>query len=135
MLAAASIGAAFSSCSQEFGVPAVLERFGRLAPRVLLAADGYYWRGRPVDRMTELQEIRKGLPGLRTTVMAPNLGGVGDLPRDAGIVPYDDLGKPGSSLTTNSSPSTTPFTWCFPPARPERPSASCIVPAVRCFSM
>ena len=94
MLAAASIGAAFSSCSQEFGVPAVLERFGRLAPRVLLAADGYYWRGRPVDRMTELQEIRKGLPGLQTTVMAPNLGRAGDFPLDAGTVPYDDLGSP-----------------------------------------
>lgn len=94
MLAAASIGAVFSSCSQEFGVPAVLERFGPLRPRVLLAADGYHWRGRPVDRLTELQAIRKGLPGLEATVMAPNLYGAEAVPRDAKIVLYHDLGRP-----------------------------------------
>ncbi len=92
MLAAASIGAVFSSCSQEFGVPAVVERFGRLRPRVLLAADGYHWRGRPVDRLTELQEIRRGLPELQATVMAPNLYGASAIPLDAQTVLYEDLG-------------------------------------------
>ena len=94
MLAAASIGAVFSSCSQEFGVPAVLERFGRLGPSVLLAADGYHWRGRPVDRLTELQAIRNGLPGLKATVMAPNLYGAEAVPQDAKTVLYGDLGRP-----------------------------------------
>ena len=94
MLAAASIGAVFSSCSQEFGVPAVLERFGRLGPRVLLAADGYHWRGRPIDRLTELQEIRTGLPGLQATVMVPNLYGAAAIPLDAKTTLYGDLGKP-----------------------------------------
>ena len=94
MLAAASIGAVFSSCSQEFGVPAVLERFAPLRPGVLLAADGYHWRGRPVDRLTELQAIRKGLPGLEATVMAPNLYGAEAMPLDAKSVLYGDLGTP-----------------------------------------
>lgn len=96
MLAAASLGAVFSSCSQEFGVPAVLERFGRLKPRVLLAADGYHWRGRPIDRLTELQEIRKGLPELGATVMAPNIYEAGAIPLDAKSVLYGDLGEPAA---------------------------------------
>ena len=94
MLAAASIGAVFSSCSQEFGVPAVLDRFGPLGPRVLLAADGYHWRGRPIDRLAELQNIRKGLPGLQATVLAPNLYGPGAIHLDAKTVLYGDLGRP-----------------------------------------
>ena len=92
MLAAASIGAVFSSCSQEFGVPAVLERFGPLGPGVLLAADGYRWRGRPLDRRAELREIRRGLPGLQTTVMVPNLYGAEAVPMDSKTVLYADLG-------------------------------------------
>ena len=96
MLAAASIGAVFSSCSQEFGVPAVLERFGRLSPRVLLAADGYRWRGRPMDRLVELRQIRKGLPGLQTTVIAPNLRSARDIPRDRKTILYSDLGEPAA---------------------------------------
>ena len=94
MLAAASIGAVFSSCSQEFGVPAVLERFGRLAPRVLLAADGYRWRGQPIDRLTELEEIRQGLPGLLATVLVPNLHRAEASRLDATTVLYDALGRP-----------------------------------------
>ncbi len=94
MLAAASIGAVFSSCSQEFGVPAVLERFGPLGPSVLLAADGYRWRGRAIDRLTELKEIRKRLPGLLTTVMVPNLYDVEAVSGDSRTVLYADLGRP-----------------------------------------
>ncbi len=94
MLAAASIGAVFSSCSQEFGVPAVLERFGRLGPRVLLAADGYRWRGQPIDRLTELEEIRKGLPGLQATVLVPHIHRAEASRPDAKTVLYDDLGRP-----------------------------------------
>ena len=94
MLAAAGIGAVFSSCSQEFGAPAVLERFGRLKPRVLLAADGYHWRGRPLRRLAELRKIRRGLPDLRTAVLVPNLGPGGETPEGPDTVLYGDLGRP-----------------------------------------
>ncbi len=93
MLAAASMGAVFSSCSQDFGVQAVLERFGPLKPRVLLAADGYYWRGRPRNRSRELKEIRKGLPDLLATLLAPNLGGGKQHSRGAGITPFHEFGS------------------------------------------
>ena len=94
MLAAASIGAVFSSCSQEFGVAAVLERFSTLKPKVLLGADGYYWRGRPMPRLAELEEIRKGLPGLRATVLVANLGETESLPLDGNVVAYPEFGAP-----------------------------------------
>ncbi|WP_446831934.1 acetoacetate--CoA ligase [Candidatus Foliamicus sp.] len=95
MLAAASIGAVFASCSQDFGVEAVLERFGALRPKVLLAADGYYFRGRPQDRRRELEEIRNGLPELLATVLVPTLGTGRSTTSDANIAPFHEFGTPG----------------------------------------
>ena len=71
MLAAASLGAVFSSCSPDFGAHAVLERFRPLKTKVLLAADGYFRRGRWLDCRSQLQEIRSGLPHLKVTLLAP----------------------------------------------------------------
>ena len=93
MLAAATIGAIFSSCSQEFGAPAVLERFRGLKPKVLLAADGYFWRGQAISRLAELRKIREGLPTLRTTTIKPNLDSGSDIAGEAQTVLYRDLGE------------------------------------------
>ncbi len=95
MLAAASLGAVFSSCSQDFGVPAVLERFGPLRPRVLLAAGGYCWRGQFLDRSDELEAIRKGLPDLRATLLAPNSGKRQPPASGAGITRFQEFGTSG----------------------------------------
>ena len=94
MLASASIGAVFSSSSLEFGPVAVLERFGPLKPKVLLAADGYYWRGRPLKRLAELDEIRSGLPDLRATIIVRNLGDTGPGPQCDTLCSYSDFGRP-----------------------------------------
>jgi acetoacetyl-CoA synthetase len=72
-LATAALGAVWSSCAPEFGVRAVLERFGQLDPVALLAVDGYRFGGRLHDRRAELAEIRAGLSTLRTTVVLPTL--------------------------------------------------------------
>jgi acetoacetyl-CoA synthetase len=68
-LATASLGAVWSSCAPEFGVQAVLDRFGQIDPVVLLAVDGYRYGARDIDRSAELAQIRAGLPGLRATVV------------------------------------------------------------------
>ncbi|MDA8268231.1 MAG: acetoacetate--CoA ligase [Actinomycetota bacterium] len=68
MLACASIGAVWASCPPEFGVRAVIDRFGQIEPVVLVAADGYRYGGRVVDRRSEVEEIRGALPSLRATV-------------------------------------------------------------------
>ena len=64
-LATASLGAIWSSCAPEFGVQAVLDRFGQIDPKVLLAVDGYRYGTRDIDRRDEVRSIREGLPSLR----------------------------------------------------------------------
>jgi len=73
MLAAASIGAVFSSCSPDFGSSGVLDRFGQIEPVVLVAADGYTYGGKAFDRTDEVATIVAGLPTLRRVVVVPHL--------------------------------------------------------------
>jgi acetoacetyl-CoA synthetase len=82
LLATASLGATWSSCAPEFGVRAVLDRFGQIEPRVLISIDGYRYGDRAVDRRAELAEIRAGLPSLEATVVVSYLD-----PAGAGTVP------------------------------------------------
>ena len=69
MLAAASIGAVFSSTSPDFGVAGVVDRFSQIAPTVLVAADGYSYGGKQVDCLERLADIRAALPSVRRTVV------------------------------------------------------------------
>ncbi|MGQ0511508.1 MAG: acetoacetate--CoA ligase [Betaproteobacteria bacterium] len=63
MLATASIGAIWSSCSPDFGVQGVLDRFGQIEPRVFFCADGYLYGGKQFDSTEKASEILAGLPG------------------------------------------------------------------------
>jgi acetoacetyl-CoA synthetase len=74
MLAASALGATWSSCSPDFGVPGVLDRFGQIQPKVLLAVDGYRYAGKALDVRAKLAELRSALPELRRTVLVPFLG-------------------------------------------------------------
>ncbi len=69
MLGAASIGAVWSSCSPDFGVSGVLDRFGQIEPKALFATTGYYYGGRTVDIRSRIAEVAAGLPSLRQTVV------------------------------------------------------------------
>lgn len=73
-LATASLGAIWTSCAPEFGSAAVIERFGQIGPKVLLAVDGYRYGQRLVDRREALTEIRSGLPSVEHTVVLPYAG-------------------------------------------------------------
>jgi len=74
MLAAASLGAVWSSCSPDFGVQGVLDRFGQIEPRVLLATDGYHFKGRTHDCLGRVREIAARLPSVEQTVIVPYVG-------------------------------------------------------------
>jgi acetoacetyl-CoA synthetase len=91
-LAACSLGAVWTSCAPEFGVQAVLDRFGQIDPVVLLVVDGYRYGGRDVDRRPEVQAIRDGLPSLRGTVALQYLG---DDAVPGAIAWADLIGEPG----------------------------------------
>ena len=81
-LAAASIGAVWSSCAPEFGVSSVVDRFQQIEPKVLLAVSGYRYGGRWHDRGEALDAIRRRLPTLRATVLV-NSGLSGEAPAAA----------------------------------------------------
>ncbi|MDP1626597.1 acetoacetate--CoA ligase [Parvibaculum sp.] len=82
MLAAASIGAVFSSCSPDFGVRGVLDRFGQIGPRVLIACDGYRYAGKVLPAHEKLAEIVAGLPTLEHVAIVPFIGeGPKDIPK------------------------------------------------------
>jgi acetoacetyl-CoA synthetase len=74
-LAAASLGATWSSASPEFGAGSVLDRFGQIAPKVLIAVDGYAHGGKFFDRAEVVRDIAAALPSLAATVIAPRGGG------------------------------------------------------------
>ncbi|MCX5571644.1 acetoacetate--CoA ligase [Kaistia nematophila] len=74
MLATASIGAVWSSCSPDFGPRGVLDRFGQIEPTVFIACDGYYYAGKTIDIAPKLAEIVPSLPTVRKTVVVPYIG-------------------------------------------------------------
>ena len=76
MLAAASIGALWSSCSPDFGVNGVLDRFGQIGPKVLVVADGYVYSGKRIDSLERVGEFVRALPTVEQIVVVPHLGPV-----------------------------------------------------------
>jgi len=74
MLAAASCGAVWSSCSPDFGTAGVLDRFGQIEPRVLFVADGYHYAGKDVDSLARVAEIVRAIPSVERVVVVPVLG-------------------------------------------------------------
>ncbi len=82
MLAATSIGATFSSCSPDFGVRGVVDRFGQIEPKILFCADGYYYNGKRFEPLSRIPEITAQIPSIERVVVAtfsgetPDLGGL-----------------------------------------------------------
>ena len=72
MLGTTSLGAIWSSCSPDFGVSAVEDRFGQIAPRVLFVADGYLNRGTVHDCMARAGDIVERIPGIERVVVVPH---------------------------------------------------------------
>ena len=92
LLATASLGAIWSSCSPDFGAASVIDRFKQIEPKVLVAVDGYRYNGKPFDRREVLRRIEAALPTLEATVLVPALdpggAGAGGLRR---ALPWADL--------------------------------------------
>ncbi|KAA9366622.1 acetoacetate--CoA ligase [Ochrobactrum quorumnocens] len=74
MLATSSIGAVWSSCSPDFGVQGVLDRFGQIEPKLFFACDGYWYNGKRIDVSDKIAEVTAKLPGLKRSVIVTYLG-------------------------------------------------------------
>jgi acetoacetyl-CoA synthetase len=90
MLATASLGAVWTSCSPDFGVDSIVDRFGQTEPVVLLFCDGYRYGGRALDCTERVAELLPRLPSVRHAVMIEYLG-TGDLPTDRRALRWTDL--------------------------------------------
>jgi len=71
MLATASIGAIWSSCSPDFGIQGVLDRFGQIEPKILITADGYFYSGKEINNLDKIEKIAAQLPSLLRVVIVP----------------------------------------------------------------
>lgn len=88
MLATASIGAIWSSCSPDFGVQGVLDRFGQIEPKILVSADGYFYSGKTIDVLPRLKDITANLPSVEKVIVVPYTRGsfpIADVPRAANV--------------------------------------------------
>ena len=74
MLATASIGAIWSSCSPDFGIKGVLDRFQQIEPKLIFAADGYLYNGKTIDCLSKLKKILTYLPSIKKTIIVPFAG-------------------------------------------------------------
>jgi acetoacetyl-CoA synthetase len=89
-LGAASVGAVWSSCSPDFGVAGVVDRFGQIGPRVLLTIDGTRYAGKAIDLRERVEQIVRRLPTLERVVVIPSLDTDPDLSRIPQAVRWDD---------------------------------------------
>ncbi|HMC06724.1 MAG TPA: acetoacetate--CoA ligase [Solirubrobacterales bacterium] len=90
-LAAASIGAVWSSCSPDFGARSVVDRFAQVEPKVMLAIDGYRYGGRDFDRIETVAGLAREMPTLVRTVVLPYLTTTPDLSSIQGAISWEEL--------------------------------------------
>ena len=113
MLATASLGAAWSSCSPDFGVHGVLDRFGQIAPKVLFTADGYFYAGKRLDSLASVAEVASKLPSVELIVvipyveLEPRLERLGPAASRAGL--WQAFGERGAPLRFASVPFNHPL--------------------------
>jgi acetoacetyl-CoA synthetase len=98
-LACASVGAVWSSCSPDFGVRSVIDRFAQIEPKILLAVDGYSYGGKAIDRSADVAALQAAMPSLEHTFVLPYLGDQGN---------WDELLQPGA-LTFEQLPFDHPL--------------------------
>ncbi|HVF63614.1 MAG TPA: acetoacetate--CoA ligase [Casimicrobiaceae bacterium] len=98
MLGAAAKGCTWSSCSPDFGVQGVLDRFGQIAPKVLFTVDGYWYNGKPIAVLDKVADIVEKLPSVERVVVVPYLregiGRANEFPALRGAVTWDAFTAP-----------------------------------------
>ncbi|MER3424542.1 MAG: acetoacetate--CoA ligase, partial [Nitrospiraceae bacterium] len=97
-----ALGAIWSSCSPDFGVQGVLDRFGQIEPRVLIAADGYRYGGRAIDTLDRLRAVRAAIRTIERVVVVPYLRERPDLASIPDAVSWAEF--TGGSAPRNGAP-------------------------------
>ncbi len=111
LLAAASLGAVFSSCAPEFGTQSVVDRWQQIEPTVVLAVDGYRYGAKGVDRRAEVEAITESLPSVRTLVWLPYLDPAAPAPD--GAITWAELTAESAPLEFVRLPFASPLYVLF----------------------
>jgi acetoacetyl-CoA synthetase len=98
MLAATSLGATWSSCSPDFGIKGVLDRFGQIKPKVLFTANGYWFKGKSLDSIERISDILAQLPSIEKVVVVPYTEQEPDISGVPNAVHYRDFKSSESNL-------------------------------------
>ncbi|MGH8203352.1 MAG: AMP-binding protein, partial [Steroidobacteraceae bacterium] len=98
MLAAAALGATFTSCSPDFGIQGVLDRFGQVKPKVLFTADGYCYAGKTIDSLAPIAGVLKSLASVTRVVLVPYVEPPGAGTRLPGATRFEDYGTRDAPL-------------------------------------
>jgi acetoacetyl-CoA synthetase len=99
MLASATLGAVYSSCSPDFGLNGALDRFGQIEPKILMACDGYIYAGKSIDRMPVVGDLAANLPSIEAVLVCGYLNDRPDLSAIRGAVNFDDALNASSPAT------------------------------------
>ncbi|MBS1262807.1 MAG: Acetyl-coenzyme A synthetase [Calditrichaeota bacterium] len=91
MLATSALGAIWSSCSPDFGVRGVLDRFGQIEPKVLLTADGYFYNGKQIDSLHRAHDFLAELDSVERVIVVPHVSERPDLAELEGAVAYEQF--------------------------------------------
>lgn len=98
MLATTSIGAIWSSCSPDFGMQAVFDRFHQIQPKILFAADGYYYNGKSYDEMDKIKDLVEKIPSIEKTVIIPYLQPTPDLSLCQNAIYFQEFREPEAEM-------------------------------------
>lgn len=98
MLAAASMGAIWSSCSPDFGIKGVLDRFGQIKPKILFTANGYSFKGRKFNSLERISNILKELPSVEKVIVVPYTEQDPDISETKNAIHYRDFKSSETNL-------------------------------------
>ncbi len=127
MLAATSLGAVWSSCSPDFGLEGLLDRFGQIQPKILLTADGYFYKGQSHNSLEKIAQALPSLPSVEKVIVIPYISPSPQLSHMRDSLLYNDFLKspPIHPLTFESLPFDHPLFILFSSGTTGKPK--CII--------
>ena len=109
MLATASVGGIWSSCSPDFGIDGVCDRFGQIEPTVLIAADGYSYNGKRIDCIQKTRGIVEKIPSIKQVVVVGFMDDSPDVSAIANAIRWQDFTTQNRELTFAPMPFDHPL--------------------------
>ena len=101
MLAATSLGATWSSCATDIGAGAAIERLGQVEPKVMITADGYFYKGKTFETLSHAAEVAAGIPSVKTVIVVSYVSERADISQIPNAVHYEDFLSKEKNLEIN----------------------------------